>query len=301
VLPVLYQSSGFGARAPAPAQRRFVNRVDALLVIAERLRAAGVRVGVAPHSLRAVPPAALHELVAAVHAVDPTAPVHLHIAEQRREVDECIAWSGLPPVRWLLEHAAVDARWCLVHATHAGRDELAAVARSGATVGLCPTTEANLGDGLFDAPAFIGAGGTWGIGSDSHASVDVAEELRWLECGQRLATGRRNVFAGDDRPQVAASLWGAAVEGGARASGRAIAGLRAGQRADFLVLSCDGLAHGLSPDQALAGHVFARPAESTIAEVWVAGARRIAGSRHALDDDARRRFVAARAQLLAQA
>jgi formimidoylglutamate deiminase len=290
LLPVLYQASHFGGRAPLPAQRRFVDTVDGLLDIAQRMRAGGVRVGVAPHSLRAVPPDALHALVAATHAADADAPVHIHIAEQQREVEDGLAWSGKRPVQWLLEHAGVDRRWCLVHATHADAAELRAVAASGATVGLCPTTEANLGDGRFDAPLYVDAGGAWGIGSDSHASVDVAEELRWLEYVQRLATGRRHVLAADTR-----TLWLAAVAGGARASGRALAGLQAGQQADFLVLRGDT---GLAPEQRLAHLVYARPGDTTIDEVWVGGRRRIAQGRHPLDEAASRRYAAVRARLL---
>ena len=210
LLPVLYRHGGFG---PAPAraeQRRFIDDVEGLLRTVERLRAAQVRTGVAPHSLRAVAPPELATLLAGLEAIDPSAPVHLHVAEQRREVDECLAWSGARPVQWLLDHAPVDERWCLVHATHLDAAESAGISASGAVVGLCPTTEANLGDGLFDAPRFSGP---WGIGSDSHASVDPAEELRLLEYGQRLARGERNVLASPAQPQVADALWLAAVAG----------------------------------------------------------------------------------------
>ena len=298
LLPVLYRTSGFGGTPPLPEQRRFITEVDTLLRIVERVRDAGTRTGVAPHSLRAVPPASLQALVAGLHASDAGAPVHIHVAEQRREVDDCLAWSGRRPVQWLIDNAALDARWCLVHATHAGAAELRALAPTGATLGLCPTTEANLGDGIVDAAAWADAGGAWGIGSDSHASVDAAEELRWLEYTQRLATGQRNVLATGRDPQVASALWRAAVAGGARASGRSVAGLAVGQRADFLVLAGGGLAHGLSPDQALAGHVFTRPPDSTIDEVWVGGRRSVVQGHHALADTARQRFVAARARLL---
>jgi formimidoylglutamate deiminase len=298
LLPVLYQASGFGAQAPLPAQRRFVNEVDALLRIVERLRSTEARVGVAPHSLRAVPPAALAEVVQGLHAMDAAAPVHVHIAEQQREVDDCIAWGGQRPVQWLMGHAPVDARWCLVHATHADAHERRAIAGSGAVVGLCPTTEANLGDGVFDAADLQQAGGAWGIGSDSHASVDAAEELRWLEYLQRLAAQRRNVLATAQRPQTADHLWLSAVAGGAQASARPVAGLQDGQRADFVVLSAD---EGLDPALALAAHVFANQRRDTIAEVWVGGRCRVAQGRHEHGDEARRRFIAARGRLLREA
>lgn len=287
MLPVLYQTSGFGAKPPRGDQRRFLNHVDGLLRIVEALRAQGVRTGVAPHSLRAVPPAALAELLAGVDAIDPTAPVHIHVAEQTREVHDSLAHSGTRPLQWLLDHAPVDARWCLVHATHLGDAERAEAARCGAVVGLCPTTEANLGDGLFDLPAWRGA---WGIGSDSHASVDAAEELRLLEYGQRLVRQQRNV-------RLAEELWGAAVAGGAQASGRPVAGLAAGQQADWLVLA-DAMFDGLTPTQQLASHLFASHRREALRQVWVAGRCVVDNGHHASGEAAERGFLAARAHLL---
>ena len=298
LLPVLYQHAGFGGQAPRADQRRFVNSVDALLGIAQRLRAHGVAVGIAPHSLRAVGPAALRELVAGLHAIDANAPVHLHIAEQQPEVDACLAWSGQRPVAWLLANAAVDARWCLVHATHLDAAERAALAASGAVVGLCPSTEANLGDGVFPAAAHLAAGGTWGIGSDSHTSVDVAEELRLLEYTQRLAQRRRNVLASATQAQVADHLWLGAVAGGAQASGRALGGLAIGQQADFVVLDGGGALAGLAPSQALASHVFANVGRRAVRDVYVGGVQRVQAGAHALEGAACERFVAARSELL---
>jgi formimidoylglutamate deiminase len=297
LLPVLYQTSGFGASGPLPQQRRFVHDVDGLLQLVERLHASSARVGVAPHSLRAVPREALHDVVAGLHALDPTAPVHVHIAEQQREVDECIAFSGRRPVRLLLDEAEVDARWCLVHATHMDAAESLAAARSGATVGLCPSTEANLGDGIFAAPAYVDAGGSWGIGSDSHATVSVAEELRLLEYSQRLALQRRNVLASAAQSEVAQQLWLGAVAGGARASARRIAGLVAGERADFVVLG-SAATDGLTPQQVLASQLFAAHPGDALREVWVGGRCRVQDGVHAAADEACRRFVAARKLLL---
>lgn len=293
MLPVLYRHGGFG---PAPAradQRRFLNEVDGLLRIVERLRAEGVCAGAAPHSLRAVAPADLAALLAGLPA---DAPLHIHVAEQRREVDDCLAWSGARPVQWLLDHAPVDARWCLVHATHLDAAERAGITTRGAVVGLCPSTEANLGDGLFDLPAYAGA---WGIGSDSHASVDAAEELRWFEYGQRLARGERNVVATPARSQVAESLWLAAVAGGAQAAGQPIGGLAVGQRADFLVLGDDSLA-GLAPAQQLATLVFAPRRRELLREVWTAGDCRMRGGWHDASPTALARFTAARRALLGE-
>jgi formimidoylglutamate deiminase len=298
LLPVLYQDAGFGGQPARADQRRFVNSTDALLTIAQRLRSHGAVVGVAPHSLRAVGPEALRELVAATHATDPTAPIHVHIAEQQQEVDDCIAWSAQRPVAWLLANAPVDARWCLVHATHLVDAERRGLAASGAVAGLCPSTEANLGDGVFDAASYFPAGGAWGVGSDSHASVEAAEELRLLEYSQRLALQRRNVLASDAKRQVAERLWLGAVHGGARASGRAIGGLATGEQADFVVLAGNGSLGGLAPAQALAGHVFANQGRSAVRDVWVAGIRRVTDGAHALDRVACDSFVAARSELL---
>jgi formimidoylglutamate deiminase len=304
LLPVLYQHAGFGAQPPRGDQRRFVDSVDALLALVARLRAhdmgaaAGMRVGVAPHSLRAVGPAALRELLVGAAAIDPSMPVHLHIAEQEQEVRDCIGWSGQRPVQWLLANAEVDARWCLVHATHMTPAERDALAASGAVAGLCPSTEANLGDGVFDAAPYLAAGGAWGIGSDSHACVDAAGELCLLEITQRLAQQRRNVLASSAHRQVADRLWLGAVQGGARASGRPIGGLAIGQQADFVALDPGGARAGLAPAQLLASQLFASHGRNPVREVWVAGRQRVHDGEHALDRAACGRFVAARSELL---
>lgn len=302
LLPVLYQTAGFGGKPAVPDQRRFLHETDAMLALLGRLAPqchGQARLGLAPHSLRAVPPQSLADAVAGLHALDAKAPVHIHIAEQQREVDECITLTGTRPVAWLLDHAEVDARWCLVHATHLDWDERRRLAHGGAVAGICPTTEANLGDGVFDAAPYLGQGGVWGIGSDSHASISVAEELRLFEYGQRLALQKRNVLASDAHKQVADRLYLDAAFGGARASGRDIGALAVGQQADFVVL--DG-AHpalsGLSGSQALAVHVFTNHGHETLAEVRTAGRTRVQLGTHALQADAGKRFAAARASLL---
>jgi len=303
LLPVLYQTSGFGGLPPNEGQRRFIRSTDSMLRLLEALKPAcdaqGARLGLAPHSLRAVPPEALREALAGLDAIEAGAPVHIHIAEQTKEVDDCIAWSGQRPVAWLLDHAPVDARWCLVHATHMDADEYRRGARSGAVAGLCPTTEANLGDGLFDFAAWRQHGGAWGLGSDSHACVDAAEELLMLEYGQRLRTRQRNVGATAAQPHVATALTLQAVQGGAQAAGRAIGGLAAGQQADFVVLDAQQLAlQGLPAPDMLSAHVFASHRTRAIDAVWVAGRARVAAGRHALHAEAASAFVAARTQLL---
>ena len=298
LLPVLYQNAGFGALPPRADQRRFINSIDSLLRIVERIRAQGARAGVAPHSLRAVAPHALAELVSGLDSIDKTAPIHIHIAEQAQEVQDCFAWSGQRPVQWLLDHAAVDARWCLVHATHMSDAETRAAASTGANVGVCPSTEANLGDGVFDAVGWAEARGQWGIGSDSHASVGAAEELRLLEYTQRLTRQQRNVLASARQAQVADQLWLAGASGGACASGRPVGAIEVGAQADFVVLDVSKALGGLSPAQVLANHVFASHGRNSVRDVWVGGQQRITCGRHALEGPACERFVAARSQLL---
>ncbi|WP_250627918.1 formimidoylglutamate deiminase [Pinirhizobacter soli] len=236
LLPVLYMTGGFDGRPLGERQRRFGHTVDAYLRLVDSLRAGDGEcktTGVALHSLRAVQPDAIHAVLGAI-ARD--MPVHIHIAEQVPEVDECLAVRGCRPVQWLLDNVQVDARWCLVHATHLDAGETRGLAQSGAVVGLCPTTEANLGDGLFPLASFIDQGGVLGIGSDSHISVSPVEELRWLEYGQRLVARQRNVAARHAGQSVGESLFARSLAGGAAASGTAIGTIATGARADLVVL-----------------------------------------------------------------
>jgi formimidoylglutamate deiminase len=285
LLPVLYQTSGFGGLPPTAGQARFVLPVDRLLSLVARLaeEAAGdgqMRIGFAPHSLRAVPPGALAEALGGLGVIDPGAPIHIHVAEQVLEVEDCLGWSGARPVQWLLDHAPVDQRWCLVHATHLIPREVHRVAASGAVVGLCPTTEANLGDGIFPLEEFQKSGGTWGIGSDSHVSVSPVEELRWLEYGRRLATLRRNVAPLPGR-STGAALWSRALEGGAAGSGRRIGRLANGHRADLLVLDGDHpLLYGRSGDRLVDALVFAGNVP-LVRHVMVGGRWRVRDGHHA--------------------
>ena len=304
LLPALYQYSGFGRQAPLPEQRRFLTTPERLLEMLATLRRkhperGWLRYGVAPHSLRAVSPESLDRLVTGLEAIDAHAPVHIHAAEQTGEVADSLAALGAPPVLWLLDHAAVDRRWCLVHATHMGTEESARVAASGATVALCPSTEANLGDGVFDAAGYFAAGGAWGIGSDSHISVSVREELRGLECAQRLFHRKRNVLAHDGAPQVAEHLYLRAVAGGARASARSIAGLAVGQYADLLVLDRDAPDCSLEdPSLALAAWMFATHGGDAVRDVMVGGRWRVEAGHHAAEAGALREYVRARDALL---
>jgi len=246
LLPVVYMSGDFGGAPPAEGQRRFLLDVDGLSGLIERLkplvrgggRTCGDRagLGVALHSLRAVPPPAIDEAVALQRRLGAGVPMHIHVAEQLREVAACLAWSGARPVEWLLDHAPVDERWCLIHATHMTPEEVGRMAATGAVAGLCPTTEANLGDGLFPLRAYLEAGGAFAVGSDSHVSVSPTEELRWLEYGQRLVSRTRNVAAGFPHPSTGRTLLEAALAGGARALGCPVGALEVGRRADLVVL-----------------------------------------------------------------
>ncbi|HZG18814.1 MAG TPA: formimidoylglutamate deiminase [Herbaspirillum sp.] len=306
LLPVLYQYGGFGSQPTSAEQARFIGSAQSLLAMRERLLQALPenalrRYGVAPHSLRAVSPAGLEELVSGLRQQSggQDAPVHIHVAEQEREVNDCLAWCGQRPVQLLLSLQALDARWCLVHATHMDQAEYQAVAASGAVVGLCPTTEANLGDGIIDAARLLASNTRWGIGSDSNIAINLRSELRLLEYGQRLHHRRRNVLASEAEPVVAERLYLQAVAGGASASGRPVAGLAAGQRADFIVL--DGEDINLaerSPEQILSALVFCEHDGQPIRDVHVGGRQVVRDGHHALEDSARRAYRSAVAALL---
>ena len=293
LLPVLYREGGFGGGPLAPAQRRFRLGIDEWAGILAALAGASPTqtAGAALHSLRAVLPADMADALAAYDAVSPEGPIHIHIAEQEKEVAECLAWSGLRPVEWLLDGVPVDGRWTLVHATHMTEDEIRRAAASGAVAGLCPTTEANLGDGIFALPGWLAGGGAFGVGSDSNVSLDPREELRWLEYAQRLVLKRRLVAGGAASPHsLGAALWLGAAAGGARAMGQPCGAIAAGCAADLLVLDPDHptlAAHG--PETLLDAWVFTN-AGSALREVRVAGRRVIEDGRHPGEDAIRARY-----------
>jgi formimidoylglutamate deiminase len=304
MLPVLYQYSGFGASAPRPDQQRFINTPESLLDLLDKLRdarpeSAALRYGVAPHSLRAVSEQSLRTLLDGLDADLPGAPVHIHIAEQTAEVSACLETHGARPVQWLLERFPVDSRWCLVHATHVDADETSALAKSGAVAGLCLTTEANLGDGIFPAQTYLDAKGRFGIGSDSHIGVDWRAELRLLEYGQRLSRRQRNVLASAESPFVADRLFAASLDGGASATGRAVGALRAGQRADWLVLDADHASIAEhAPDAWLSGLVFCEHGETPIRDVYTGGEKVVENRRHRDEERAYAQYRVALAELL---
>lgn len=290
LLPVLYGARGFDGGAPEPGQARFASDVDGFLRLVAALPAAGPGLvhGIAPHSLRAVPGDAL----AAVLAATPEGPVHIHVAEQRREVEDCLVARGQRPVAWLLDHAAVDGRWCLIHATHVDDSEVRDIAARGAVVGLCPTTEADLGDGIFPAAAYQAAGGRFGIGSDSQVCSNPWEELRLLEYGQRLVSGRRAVLAGGAGRSTGRALLDAAWSGGAAACGVPAGAIEVGMRADVVVLS-----PGLSGDGRLDQAVFAAR-DNPVRHVVAGGECVVRDGQHRLEGLARTAFdkVVARLQ-----
>ena len=300
LLPVFYAHSGFGGLAPKPAQKRFIQDIDGFARLLAKSREAVAAlpdaiVGVAPHSLRAVTAEELGE----VAALAGDAPVHIHIAEQVKEVEECLVWSGRRPVEWLLRRGLVNERWCLVHATHMRGDETVQAARSGAVVGLCPITEANLGDGVFPAGEFLAAGGRFGIGSDSNVMVDAAEELRILEYGQRLVQRGRNLFAAREGASTGGDLYRAALRGGAQALGAGDGTLRVGGSADLVSLNAGhpSLA-SRSGDGLLDGWIFAARA-GAIDCVWRHGRKVVHDGRHVARDLIAGRYRETLAKILA--
>jgi formiminoglutamate deiminase len=269
LLPVFYAHGGFGGAAVGVVQRRFVTDPDSFGNLVDRAKVADGIVGIAPHSLRAATPDELR----AILPVADGRPIHIHIAEQQQEVADCLAWSGRRPVEWLLGEMPVGPDWCLVHATHITDAECTALAASGGVAGLCPITEANLGDGIFPAAAYLSDGGAIGVGSDSNVRIDAAEELRLLEYGQRLSARARNLLASDDVPSTGGRLFRAAVAGGAQA---------------LVARSGDAL---------LDSWVFA--GRAAVDCVWRAGVRHVSGGRHRHREAVAARYRATLARLLA--
>ncbi|QLP96596.1 MAG: formimidoylglutamate deiminase [Rhodoblastus sp.] len=296
LLPVFYAHSGFGGAPPGPDQRRFICDLDlyARLLEASRRHLAdlpGARLGVAPHSLRA----ATAEELTRVVALAGDGPIHIHVAEQTKEVEDCVAATGARPVRWLLDNAPVDARWCLIHATHMRPDETQDMAKAGATAGLCPLTEANLGDGVFDLPRFLAAGGAFGVGSDSNVQIGLADELRMLEYSQRLALRQRCVAA-PPGGSTGRALYQGALAGGAKALGRRI-GIAPGADADLVGLDLDQpTLAGRGGETLLDAWAFAG---ARIDRVWARGALKVARGRHVARDDIFARFKTAIRRLTA--
>ncbi|MDZ7872187.1 MAG: formimidoylglutamate deiminase [Rhizobium sp.] len=280
-LPVFYAHAGFGGLEPNAGQRPFIHSVDSFLALLDRLApactTADVRLGLAIHSLRAATP---DEMRAVLSAEQTGGPIHIHVAEQEREVEDCLAWSGRRPVSYLLDEFAVDERWCAIHATHMTAEETARLAKSGAVAGLCPATEANLGDGIFPATEFMAQGGRFGIGTDSHVATSVAEELRVLEYGQRLRDRRRNRLVSGPGASVGRTLIDASLSGGAQAAGLKTSGIRVGARADLVVLDgANPFIATAKDDQILDRWIFALGSEA-VRDVMVRGSFVVREGRH---------------------
>lgn len=293
LLPVLYSHSGFAGQAPNAGQRRFINTTEQYLALhqaCEKILSENKlhQLGLCFHSLRAVTPRQIKEVMAATSA---QLPIHIHIAEQQKEVQDCLAWSGQRPVQWLANEIGLDERWCLVHATHLSHDEVLSIADSRAVVGLCPTTEANLGDGIFPAVDFIQAQGRWGIGSDSHVSLSLVEELRTLEYGQRLRDQQRNRLYSQQQKHVGDLLFQQARLGGNQAT-QVKLGLAAGHRADFMVLDHRHPFIAASNSEDILNRWLFACNENLLRHVYVAGNPVITDFKHAGEEQASLEFTA---------
>ncbi|MCK1669748.1 formimidoylglutamate deiminase [Bradyrhizobium sp. 153] len=300
LLPSFYAHGSFGGAPPHAGQRRFICSVNqfAALMAASRKAISGLpgaNIGIAPHSLRAVTPDELKSIIPLADG----GPVHIHAAEQVKEVEDCLAWSGRRPVQWLLEHAPVDQSWCLIHATHTTNEEVIAFAKTGAVAGLCPITEASLGDGIFSAREFLDAGGTFGVGTDSNVLIGVADELRQLEYGQRLEHRQRNVLSSGAGRSTGRTLFDHALAGGAQALAQTTVGLAPGAHADIVTLDT---AHpslaGRARDAVIDGWIFAAGG-GAVDCVWAGGDKVVEGGRHKLRQAARERFKASVRRLAA--
>lgn len=308
LLPVHYATSDFGGKSPLPGQRRFLQSSKRYLHLLDRLNGEcftysrpnnPIVLGIAPHSLRAVTPDMMRDVLGGLHTIGlQDCPKHIHVSEQRKEVDTCLAWSGKRPVEWMLDNMPVDDKWCFIHATHMSDSEVTELAKSGVVAGLCPTTEANLGDGVFPAVAFLRAGGKFALGTDSHISVNVSEELRFLEYGQRLAQQSRACLSEDVlHASCGERLWRDAVRGGSQALGRPAEGIAEGSPADLVACSMKSpLFAGKTADGLLDTAIFALPS-LPVSDVWVGGRQLIEEGKHPLEEQAAEAYARALKEL----
>jgi len=298
LMPVLYTYGGLGNRPLSPAQRRFGGDARFVAELAAELRDfhlphPSLRIGVAPHSVRAVDALLITELVDEATKIDPAMPIHMHVSEQVGEVSDCVATHGTTPLDWIADLVAVDARWCFIHATHLTQLEMRRLAQTGAAIGLCPVTEANLGDGIFEFERWYEARAPWCIGGDSHVSVSPFEELRALEYSQRLRHRVRNVAASEQFPDVATNLWSAAAAGGARALAQPAGALAAGRRADFVVLDGDDADFESLSAPAILGVAMFGGNSNRVRDVFRGGTPVVTQGRHPLAGQAEAGFRAA--------
>lgn len=302
MLPVLYQYAGFGGQSPNEGQKRFINSTTQFNQLVSQCfelstQFTNTNIGIAPHSLRAVDKKAIELAVKHVRSLDGHAPVHIHISEQQQEVDDCLAHYGQRPVEWLLENIALDKHWCLIHATHINKSEQEGIVKSQAIAGICPTTEANLGDGIFPTTDFLALNGTIAIGSDSHISVNPIEELRWLEYAQRLTLQQRAILASYEIASVGQNLWQQAAIGGAQSTNSNTGFLAIGKQADFLVLDEQQIRlYANNSSNRLDSLLFASRINS-VKDVMVNGNWVICNGKHLEEDISANEFSALLAQL----
>lgn len=286
MLPVMYRFSGFGPLEPNDGQKRFINSIeqfnqlvsDCFNLVNEYSNA---NVGIAPHSLRAVDKTSLLSAVNHVRSLDANAPIHIHISEQQKEVDDCLNHYGERPVQWLLNNADLDKHWCLIHATHIDESERKGIIKTGAIAGICPTTEANLGDGIFPTTEFLAEEGTFAIGSDSHISVNPIEELRWLEYAQRLIKQQRAILATSEQASVGLNLWQRAALGGAQSTNSNTGSLEIGKQADLLVLDASQTRLFANSDKNLLDSLIFASQKNPVQDVMVNGTWVIESGKHA--------------------
>jgi formimidoylglutamate deiminase len=296
LLPVLYQHSGFGEQTPSDGQKRFINSTEQFNQLVSNCftlseKYSNTNVGIAPHSLRAVDKISLLSAVKHVRGLDNQAPIHIHISEQQQEVDDCLNHFGKRPVQWLLDNVELDKHWCLIHATHIDEAERKGIIAKQAIAGICPTTEANLGDGIFPTTEFLSEKGTIAIGSDSHISVNPIEELRWLEYTQRLIKQQRAILATDKQASVGQNLWQQAAQGGAQSTNSNTGCLTIGKQADLLVLDKDKTKLFANANQHLLDSVIFASQQNPVSDVMVNGLWQIIDQQHVDQEQASDNFA----------
>lgn len=302
ILPVLYQYSGFGQQKPNDGQKRFINSstqfnqlVSDCFNLSTQYK--NTNVGIAPHSLRAADKESIQIAVNHLRTLDENAPIHIHIAEQQQEVDDCLAHHKKRPVQWLLDNFNLDKHWCLIHATHINEQEQQDIATSKAVVGICPTTEANLGDGIFPTAEFLALNGTIAIGSDSHISISPIEELRWLEYAQRLSKQQRTILSTTEQLSVGQNLWQQAAIGGAQSTNSNTGSLAVGKQADLIVLNENQTRLFANNNQHLLDSIIFASQENVVKDVMVNGDWVVKNSEHAQEQSSADNFAKLLAKL----
>lgn len=304
MLPVLYQYAGFGQQEPSEDQKRFINSTAQFNQLVSDCFALtkqypNTNIGIAPHSLRAVDKKAITTAVEHVRSLDDKAPIHIHIAEQQKEVDDCLQHYLKRPVLWLLDNIELDEHWCLIHATHIDEQEQQGIIASKAIAGICPTTEANLGDGVFPSTEFLSLNGTFAIGSDSHISVNPIEELRWLEYAQRLTRQQRAILASSETVSVGQNLWQKAAQGGAQSTNSNTGVLAIGKQADLLVLNEKQTRLFASENQYMLDSVIFASQNNMIKDVMVNGQWVVQNGKHPHEQNSADNFAALLSKLSA--